>query len=148
MPSALPIGSVRLFNGIYYIKVCSGGDRNHKPWRAYERWLWEQIHGPIPKGYHIKHIDGNRFNTAVNNLALTSFGWEESVRMRNPAYSFSKKLRISQAMLRFWSEGPKLPDGHLRIRECSDCAYESKELLRCPKCNSCSFVIYSQKRAS
>ena len=32
------------------------------------RKIYEQHHGPIPKGYHIHHIDGNHENNDASNL--------------------------------------------------------------------------------
>lgn len=34
------------------------------------RVVWEKAHGPIPKGFHVHHKDGNERNDAVNNLEL------------------------------------------------------------------------------
>lgn len=31
------------------------------------RWLWEQKHGPLPKGYVLKSVDGNKLNTDPDN---------------------------------------------------------------------------------
>lgn len=34
------------------------------------RWVWEQAHGPIPKGRVIMFVDGNTLNCAIENLRL------------------------------------------------------------------------------
>jgi len=36
------------------------------------RQVWESINGPIPKGYVIIHLDGNRYNDDINNLDCIS----------------------------------------------------------------------------
>lgn len=36
------------------------------------RYLWEQIHGPVPAGYVLKSRDGNRQNTDPSNWTLIS----------------------------------------------------------------------------
>jgi hypothetical protein len=36
------------------------------------RRVWERQHGPIPPGYHIHHVDGDRKNNDVSNLACVS----------------------------------------------------------------------------
>ena len=36
------------------------------------RSVWEENNGPIPKGMHIHHIDGDRANNKLGNLALLS----------------------------------------------------------------------------
>ena len=37
--------------------------------RAHQ-WVWINIHGEIPKGYHIHHKDGNKSNNLIENLLL------------------------------------------------------------------------------
>ena len=32
------------------------------------RWEWEKYKGPIPEGYDIHHIDGDKKNNAIENL--------------------------------------------------------------------------------
>lgn len=32
------------------------------------RWNWEQVHGPIPKGMHIDHINGDKHDNRIENL--------------------------------------------------------------------------------
>lgn len=34
------------------------------------RYVWEYHHGPIPKGYHIHHMDHNKSNNDISNLEL------------------------------------------------------------------------------
>ena len=34
------------------------------------RWVWECIHGKIPKGYHIHHKDEDKSNNCIENLLL------------------------------------------------------------------------------
>lgn len=34
------------------------------------RIIWEEYHGPIPKGFHVHHKDGNRLNNEIKNLDL------------------------------------------------------------------------------
>ena len=34
------------------------------------RYVWECEVGPIPKGYHVHHIDGNKANNALSNLSI------------------------------------------------------------------------------
>lgn len=34
------------------------------------RYVWEYFNGAIPKGYHIHHIDGNKANNDISNLAM------------------------------------------------------------------------------
>lgn len=36
------------------------------------RLVWEYFHGPIPKGYIIRHRDGNKLNNEIDNLECLS----------------------------------------------------------------------------
>lgn len=40
--------------------------------KALHRMVWEHHHGPIPKGHHIHHKDGNKLNNAIENLECLS----------------------------------------------------------------------------
>lgn len=40
--------------------------------RRLHRDIWEYHNGPIPKGYHIHHKDGNPLNNEIGNLGLES----------------------------------------------------------------------------
>lgn len=43
------------------------GDREH-------RVVWEEAHGPIPKGYHVHHRNGDITDNRLENLELMSAG--------------------------------------------------------------------------
>lgn len=36
------------------------------------RYVWEYFNGTIPEGYHVHHIDGNKENNDISNLAMMS----------------------------------------------------------------------------
>lgn len=38
--------------------------------RMVHNWVWEQEHGPIPEGFDIHHVDGDKQNNALDNLML------------------------------------------------------------------------------
>ena len=43
-----------------------------KPRVRAHQWVWINIHGKIPKGYHVHHKDENRANNDVSNLELVN----------------------------------------------------------------------------
>ena len=71
----LPIGTVsKDFYGYLRIKIADGlgGTGNQKVWAFVHRKVWEDAHGPIPKGHRIWWKDGNHANCALENLELLS----------------------------------------------------------------------------
>lgn len=41
-------------------------------WKLVHHIVWENIYGKIPKGYKIMHLDGDKKNNVIENLALVS----------------------------------------------------------------------------
>lgn len=63
-----PVGSERIDkDGYIMVKVAEP-----KKWRQKQRVVWEEAHGPIPKGYNIQFKDGNRQNVSLDNLYIIS----------------------------------------------------------------------------
>lgn len=52
-------------DGYVYLRTAEGCVLKH-------RHVWEQAHGPVPDGYVIVFIDGNRQNCSLDNLQLIS----------------------------------------------------------------------------
>lgn len=55
--------------------------RQHREYYVHSRWrskkylhraIWESVHGPVPVGHHIHHLDENTFNNDITNLACIS----------------------------------------------------------------------------
>ena len=53
-------------NGKGYCRVSLGKSND----RYIHRLVWAAYNGPIPKGLQIRHLDGNRANNRLTNLAL------------------------------------------------------------------------------
>lgn len=70
-----PIGYERITkDGYIEVKVKmrpSSSDCNDN-FVAKHHLIWEQVNGPIPKGYKIMFLDGNKQNCVLENLALVS----------------------------------------------------------------------------
>lgn len=59
--------TVQKFNGESFY-LC--GQYFQRKGKRLHRTVWEYHNGEIPKGYHVHHIDGNRSNNMLENLAL------------------------------------------------------------------------------
>lgn len=69
-----PIGSERLHKGGYVQRKIHDGMPMQSRWRFVHLINWEAIHGPLPSGYALKCVDGDRQNTAAENWELVSRG--------------------------------------------------------------------------
>ena len=57
-----------------YLRISIGG-KNY----SIHRLVWEAFNGPIPNGYYIDHIDGDRSNNSISNLRIVT----QSENMKN-----------------------------------------------------------------
>lgn len=63
-----PVGSERVnVDGYVEVKVADPGK-----WRLKHRVIWEEAHGPIPRGHNVQFRDGNPQNLSLDNLYLIS----------------------------------------------------------------------------
>lgn len=63
-----PIGSERIDSKDGYILV----KVTEKKWIPKHRKVWEEINGPIPKGYIVIFLDGDKLNCSIENLKMIS----------------------------------------------------------------------------
>ena len=68
----VPVGSERITkDGILQRKISDTG-YPPKDWRSVHSLLWEEHHGPIPKGYIVVFKNGDRTKICIENLELIS----------------------------------------------------------------------------
>ena len=82
-------------NGYLYRKVSETGVRN-VDWRPVHLLVWEAVHGPIEPGHALIFRDGNRMNTAIENLELVTRAElmrRNSVRNLPPEIADTIKMR-------------------------------------------------------
>ena len=75
---------------IKHIKIKDGVDI------PYQRYVWEQHHGPIPKDHNVIFKDGNTDNCDISNLECIS---NEEKMLRNSRHKYPKEIIPSMALL-------------------------------------------------
>jgi hypothetical protein len=70
-----PIGSVRVIKGYQFTKIADERMVSwvHN-WRQTHIVKWEAVNGPIPEGFALKSLDGNRLNTDASNWTCVPRG--------------------------------------------------------------------------
>jgi hypothetical protein len=63
-----------------YIRVNNG----RGGYELEHRLVWQQEHGPIPEELHIHHLDGNKANNVLSNLAVLPNGDHIRAHHRTP----------------------------------------------------------------
>lgn len=70
--NTFPLGTIKTTtDGYKFIKIKKRGSKN-ECWKQYTHYLWEQKHGPVPKGYCLIHLNQNRSDCSEENIALVS----------------------------------------------------------------------------
>lgn len=74
-------------NGKLYIWIKPHNERKAKPKHIY---LWESVHGKIPKGFNVIFKDKNQLNCTIENLECLS---NKDLMMRNTIQRFPPELK-------------------------------------------------------
>lgn len=61
------------------------------------RYVWEHEVGAIPKGYHIHHIDGDKANNAIDNLAMITASGHERLHGKEAKRKEQSRKNIEHA---------------------------------------------------
>jgi hypothetical protein len=85
------------------------GFGNVRVWPLMQRHVWEQAHGPIPKGYNVVFKDGNKQNVALNNLELVS---RADMMRRNTVHNLPKPLANTIQLLGALNRQIRKREGH------------------------------------
>jgi hypothetical protein len=114
------------FNGKSYYRRSARYFRQHA--NILHRDVWAYHHGPIPAGHHIHHIDGDRANNALSNLALM----DPLAHMRHHLNAEDGSLRALLAAQEVWRE---TDEGKARM---SEVGKRVAHFMRQPKTFTCA----------
>ena len=86
-----------------FIAVAGPTPQRHK-WIPYAIYLWEKENGPVPAGFLVRHMDGDRLNDDLSNLKIVDRREHIAVmKINNPGWikkatrSHKKTVRIRKA---------------------------------------------------
>ncbi|WP_268914009.1 HNH endonuclease signature motif containing protein [Lentilactobacillus sp. SPB1-3] len=132
-----------IYNGIKFNKDSKTGyylsskNVNGKRIRLH-RYVWENERGPIPKGMHIHHIDENKDNNDIDNLALLTpfqhehFHSEEHVKSNPEWFERFQHEGIEQAKV--WHASEKGREWHKKHYEQMKDALYKDSIRICQQC--------------
>jgi len=140
-----------------WIKLTDAGPPA-KRWAPLHRHVWEQAHGPIPRGKLIIHFDGDSLNNDLSNLRLVDRrGHIKRQRSRDPTME-AKRLA---ACRRPWTEerrrkcSESMRRSHLRRKEippitanwtCNACGADYDQEDRPEQCAKCQSLALEPAR--
>ncbi len=95
-----PIGWERITRDGYIevkVKMRPSSPLANDNFKLKHRLIWEELHGPIPEGYIVTFLDGNKQNLEPANLALISRGEhgvmaKKGLRSNNPELTETGRL--------------------------------------------------------
>ncbi len=71
------------------------------------RLVWQTIHGPIPKGMQVHHIDENKLNNHISNLELLPIGVHQGLHLKNKPKSEETKEKMRKIWASMSEEAKK-----------------------------------------
>lgn len=87
-----PIGTERISKDGYVQRKINDDMPLQRRWRGVHIINWEAVNGPLPKGHALVFKDGNKQNTAVENLELLS----RAELMRRNSYHTNYPKEVAQ----------------------------------------------------
>ena len=116
-----PMGYERVTkDGYIEVKIAERPNRNtgEKNFKAKHHLIWEEINGPVPKGYILIFLDGNPKNCVLENISLVSR---------------AEHLQMTRQKLR--STVPQLTETGVLIARASVLSKKQQNKRRKEKCN-------------
>jgi len=84
-----PVGSERISKDGYLERKINNDLPFQRRWRAVHLIIWEQAHGPLPRGYAVVFKDGNKQHITLDNLALIS---RKDLMRRNSVHNHGPEI--------------------------------------------------------
>lgn len=82
-----------------YIEVKVGDFKNtSKNFKLKHRLIWEEIKGPVPEGFQVRFIDGNKKNLEFSNLKLVSLSESLKINSMSDSSILKRFLNIKNQL--------------------------------------------------
>lgn len=93
----VPIGTERTGpDGYVRVKVTEDYTNNlMERWRPRSHIVWERVHGPIPDGFVVMHVDGDRANDDPDNLALAPKSLVSTLNRFGPKWADRETFEVA-----------------------------------------------------
>lgn len=77
------------------IKVADLPMQSGTNWKRLAAYLWEKVHGPVPAGHFVVHVDGDKLNDDLANLEAVPVArlWEHSRRVKSDRFVMTDASR-------------------------------------------------------
>lgn len=86
--------TIQKFDGLSYYRC---GPYFQRKGKRLHRTVWEAHNGPVPAGYEVHHINGNRADNDIENLQLMPEGGHQSYHMSLPGRAEKSRESIGKA---------------------------------------------------
>lgn len=121
---------------IRFIAIAGPTQTRHK-WIPYAQYLWEKANGPVPVGFLVRHIDGDRLNDDLSNLKIVDRrGNLALMKVNNSNWkkkairSYKKTVRVRRARrAKSFKEALKQKDYELKLQRKSEAEARMRERI-------------------
>ena len=98
------------YNGIYFCRDDNTGYYLNSTLKVrMHRYVWEQEVGPIPDGFDVHHIDGDKSNNSIDNLSLLTNRAHQILHGKEESRKAKMRLNIAKAQeaAKAWHSSPE-----------------------------------------
>ena len=138
------------FNGEYFSKdEKTGYWQNTKTRERMHRYVWKHYYGDIPKGFRVHHVDGDKSNNDISNLALLPHEAHVKLHAKNRSPETLKKLQDNCERIRLlakaWHSSNEGREWHKdQWQKTKDKLFEKKEFV----CENCGKTFLAPNNGS
>ncbi|MGA1979494.1 MAG: HNH endonuclease [Sedimentisphaerales bacterium] len=113
----------------YRMIAVAGPTPNRHKWIPYAQYVWEKIHGPLPKGCLVVHTDGDSMNDNPENLEATDRkgnlnlmkknrpGWKKKAIESRKKTCRIRRMKKARVLLKAQKEAEKLQKQQARLQQ-------------------------------